>query len=279
MKIVKKIKEVREIITSVKKKGKIIGFVPTMGALHQGHLSLMRAARKKCGYVVISIFVNPTQFGPREDYRRYPRNLARDLKLIREAQVDLVFTPAVSEMYPDEQLTWVEVKKMQDGLCGRSRPGHFQGVATVVAKLFNIVQPDTAFLGEKDFQQAQIIKRMVKDLNMNIKIEALPTIREKDGLAMSSRNNYLNPKEREAAAVLHKSLKMAVGLVEDGEKKSGKIIQKMRGVINQEPLAKIDYIQIVEPENLRPVKTIQKEALIALAVWIGKTRLIDNIRI
>ena len=279
MKVAKTIKEARKIIKAAKKKGNVIGFVPTMGALHQGHLSLMRAAKNRCDYVAVSIFVNPTQFGAGSDYRRYPRNLEKDLKIARQTKIDLVFVPKVPEMYPDEQLSWVEVRKMQDGLCGRFRPGHFQGVATVVTKLFNIVQPDKAFFGQKDAQQARIIKKMVKDLNLDIKIEILPTVREKDGLAMSSRNTYLNSRERKAAAVLYKSLKEAGCLIKNGEKNPGKVIQGMRRLIEKEPLAGIDYIERVDPASLAPLKIIKNEVLVSLAVWIGKARLIDNLKV
>ncbi len=279
MKIVKTIKEARRIIKRAKKKGDVIGFVPTMGALHQGHLSLMRAAKNKCDYVVVSIFVNPTQFRRGGGYRRYPRNLEKDLKLARQTKIDLIFIPKVLEMYPEEQLGWVEVRKMQARLCGRFRPGHFQGVATVVTKLFNIVQPDKAFFGQKDAQQARIIKKMVKDLNLDIKIEILPTVREKDGLAMSSRNAYLNSRERKAAAVLYKSLRAGECLIKSGQRAANKIIQEMRRLIKKEPLAGIDYIEIVDPESLASLKMIKNEVLISLAVWIGKARLIDNLKV
>ncbi len=278
MKVIKTIKEVRKIVNVLKKEGKTIGFVPTMGALHQGHFSLIAAAKEKCDYAVISIFVNPTQFDQADDFRRYPRNLEKDLKLARQAGVDLIFTPDVSELYPEEQLSWVRVRKMSDGLCGRSRTGHFQGVATVVMKLFNIVQPDIALFGQKDAQQAQIIKKMVRDLNTDIKIDILPIVREEDGLAISSRNSYLNSRERKAALILYSSLKEASSLIKSGEKSTDTIIRKIRYLIKKEPLAKIDYIEIVDPESLAPVKKIKKEVLITLAVWIGKARLIDNLK-
>jgi len=279
MKVVKKIKDAKKIIKTVKTKGKVVGFIPTMGALHQGHLSLIRRAKAKCDYVTVSIFVNPTQFGPGEDYRHYPRNEKQDLRLARQEKVDLIFAPGVSDIYPDEQLSVVEVRKIQDRLCGRFRPGHFQGVATIVTKLFNIIQPDIAFFGQKDAQQAQVIKKMVKDLNMDIKIEISPIIREEDGLAMSSRNAYLSPRERKAATILYKSLKMARDLIKNGEKKADKIIKKMRQLISKESKARIDYIEIVDPQSLSAVKTIKKEVLVTLAIWIGEARLIDNIKV
>ncbi|MCP2605338.1 pantoate--beta-alanine ligase [Candidatus Aminicenantes bacterium AH-873-B07] len=277
MKTVESIKEMKKIVRDLKRKNEIIGFVPTMGYLHEGHLSLIRESVKKANKTIVSIFVNPTQFGPSEDYNRYPRDIERDKRLLEIEKVDYLFYPCVEEMYPKGYKTYVETTHLQDKLCGRSRPGHFRGVCTVVLKLFNIVQPDIAFFGQKDAQQAIIIKRMVKDLNLDVKIEVMPIIREKDGLAMSSRNTYLNPEERKSATVLYRSLQLAKKLIEKGERNSELIISKMKELIEAEPFSKIDYIEIVDLEELNPIKEIKNEALIALAVYIGNTRLIDNI--
>lgn len=259
------------------KKNKTVGFVPTMGALHGGHLSLIRRARRDNDIVVVSIFVNPAQFGPKEDFRRYPRPFKRDAFLCRKEGVDFIFYPTASRMYPDGFRTQVNVKELSDCLCGESRPGHFKGVATVVAKLFNIVSPDIAYFGQKDAQQAVIIKRMLSDLNMPIKIKVLPIVREKDGLALSSRNAYLNGKERKDARVLFNSLNLARDLVKRGVRDAAKIIGPMKRLINEKESAKVDYISVVDTHNLKPLKRISAQALVILAVWIGKTRLIDNI--
>jgi pantoate--beta-alanine ligase len=267
----------KEVVSDLKEEKKLIGFVPTMGCLHEGHLSLVREARRMSDIVVVSIFVNPKQFGPNEDYDRYPRNIAKDTELLQKENVDYVFHPSVEEMYPAGYRTYVVVEDLSEKLCGKSRPNHFRGVATVVMKLFNIVQPNFAFFGQKDAQQVVIIKRMLKDLNSNIEIITLPIIREPDGLALSSRNNYLNSEERKAATVLYKSLMKAKELIQSGEHKSAKISKAIIDMITQEPLAKIDYVEIVDLENLEPVKTVGKNTLIAIAVYIGTTRLIDNI--
>lgn len=270
----------------LKKQGKTIGFVPTMGYLHEGHLSLAKQAKKDTDIVVMSIFVNPAQFGPKEDFKKYPRDFARDCRLAKSAGVDVIFYPTAKAMYPKGYQTYVEVFELSKysshhihvaGLCGASRPGHFKGVTTVVAKLFNIVKPDTAYFGQKDAQQAIIIKRMVEDLNMDLKVRVMPIIREADGLAASSRNVYLSPTERKEALVLKNALQKAKDMVNSDEKDPKKIIAKMREIINSVPSSKIDYISIVDTENLRDVKTINGGILIALAVKIGKTRLIDNI--
>ena len=250
-----------------------------MGYLHEGHLSLVRESRKKADSTIVSIFVNPLQFGPKEDFKQYPRDIESDEALLDKEGVDYLFYPEVKEMYPEGYKTYVEVNGLQDKLCGQSRPRHFRGVCTVVLKLFHIVEPDLSFFGQKDIQQAVILQRMVRDLNLDVKIEVLPTIREKDGLALSSRNKYLNPEERKAALVLFKSLKEAEKLVERGERKSEWIIEKMRNIIDKEPLAKIDYVEIVDRNELNPLKEISEGALIVLAVFIGKTRLIDNLLI
>lgn len=277
MKIVKKIAELKRLIKQIKEKKKTIGFVPTMGYLHEGHLSLMRIARKHSDYVVCSIFVNPTQFGPNEDFNRYPRNLKRDEILLKKVKVDLLFYPSVKEMYPDGYKTYVEVEEMSSVLCGKSRPGHFRGVATVVLKLFNIVKPDIAVFGEKDYQQAVIIKQMVKDLNLDVKIITGPIVRESDGLAMSSRNVYLSPEERKNATVLYRALQWAKGTYYKENIRSPEyIIQRMQQMI-EEKGGKIDYIAVVDKQTLRPVRVLEKGNLIALAVFFDKTRLIDNI--
>ncbi|MEW6027220.1 MAG: pantoate--beta-alanine ligase [Planctomycetota bacterium] len=277
VKIITTIKDVRQKISRARRKGLSVGFVPTMGALHQGHLALMRQARKETGLVVISIFVNPLQFGPNEDFKRYPRNIKGDARLAKTAGVDIIFAPSVKEMY-DNSLTFVDMADMTDKLCGKSRPGHFRGVLTVVAKLFNIVAPDIAYFGQKDFQQALIIKKMARDLDMNLAINVLPTVREPDGLAMSSRNKYLSVTERFYANRLYQSLLKAKELIISGEKDSGKIRNTMLSIIKTIPGSRIDYVEIADPETLEKAEKIKKRpVLIALAVFVGKTRLIDNI--
>lgn len=277
MKIYKSISSLIKKVREVKKHGYKIGLVPTMGFLHEGHMSLIRKARKDTDYVIVSIFVNPAQFGPKEDFKRYPRAIKRDLMLCEKEGADIIFTPEAKEMYPKDYATYVSVEKITDKLCGASRPGHFRGVSTVVAKLFNITMPDIAYFGQKDAQQAIIIKRMAEDLNMSVEIKVMPVVREKDGLAMSSRNVYLNRKERGRAQSIYKSLKSAKELFNEGERDSKKIINKIKRVINNQPDAKIDYAAIVDAKDLRDIKKISGEALVAIAVWIGKTRLIDNI--
>jgi pantoate--beta-alanine ligase len=254
-----------------------VGFVPTMGYLHEGHLVLVRQARAENSSVVVSIFVNPTQFGPQEDFKKYPRDPQRDLAMLEKERVDLVFMPSVDEMYPPQFSSWVEVGKITERLEGASRPGHFRGVATVVAKLFNIVQPDKAYFGQKDAQQLVVIKKMVADLDMNLQVVAVPTVREPDGLAMSSRNTYLNPEERKAALVLYQALTMAQKLWAQGEKDAQTIRQQMTNLIQKQPLADIDYISIADAETLDELDVVKPPALVSLAVRIGKTRLIDNV--
>ncbi|MGB7295732.1 MAG: pantoate--beta-alanine ligase [Candidatus Aminicenantales bacterium] len=260
----------------IKAQGRALGFVPTMGYLHEGHLSLVRESLKRAAATVVSIFVNPLQFGPQEDLRRYPRDPARDEALLEEAGVDILFHPGDLEMYPDGFRTTVEVSGLQDKLCGRSRPGHFKGVTTVVLKLFNIVRPDYAFFGQKDAQQATILRRMVDDLNLDVRVEVLPIVREPDGLAMSSRNIYLNPEERRAALVLFRSLEKARAMSAGGEKAAGPIREEIVRLIGSETLARMDYVEIVDPPSLEPVERIEGDTLVAVAVFIGKTRLIDN---
>ncbi len=257
-------------------KGKKIGFVPTMGFFHEGHLELMRVARKNADVVVVSIFVNPIQFGPSEDYSRYPRDIERDKKKAQEVGVDILFIPSVEEMYPEGFQTKVRVEKLTQHLCGLFRPGHFDGVTTVVTKLFNIVKPHIAVFGEKDYQQLLVIKRMVKDLNMDIHIIGVPTVREADGLAMSSRNTYLTPEERKSALCLKKSIDLAKEMVEKGETDASVIKKKVEELISSYPFTKIQYVSICDPETLEEVSQIKDKALIAMAVFVGNARLIDN---
>jgi pantoate--beta-alanine ligase len=254
-----------------------VGFVPTMGYLHEGHLALVRQAKAENHSVVVSIFVNPTQFGPQEDFNQYPRDPKRDLAMLKKEGVDIVFMPPVAEMYPPQFNSWVDVGKITERLEGAARPGHFRGVATVVAKLFNIVQPDKAYFGQKDAQQLAVIKKMAADLNMNLEVVAVPTVRESDGLAMSSRNTYLNPEERKAAVVLYQALTLAQKLWQQGEKDAQSIRQQMTNLIQKQPLADIDYISIADAETLDELDTVKPPALVSLAVRIGRTRLIDNV--
>lgn len=276
MLIANEISKTREIIREERKKGKEIALVPTMGYLHEGHLTLVREAKKSGAFVVMSIFVNPLQFGPNEDFDRYPRDIERDARLAEEAGVDLIFNPGVEEMYPTTNLTTVVVDKLGDCLCGTSRPTHFNGVTTVVSKLFNIVQPDRAYFGQKDFQQYLIIKQMVRDLNFPIEIVPVPIVREYDGLALSSRNVYLSPEQREEALVLQRSLKVAEEWIRQGERRGAFIEEKMKEMINNESSGEIDYVDLRHPETLERVEMIEDRVLIALAVRFGSTRLIDN---
>jgi len=254
-----------------------LGLVPTMGYLHEGHLVLVRRAKAENKLTAVSIFVNPAQFGPKEDYARYPRDTDHDLALLDKEGTDIVFMPSAEDMYPPGFGTWVDVGGVTERLEGAARPGHFRGVATVVAKLFNVVEPDRAYFGQKDAQQVVVIKKMVSDLNMNLEIVVVPTVREPDGLAMSSRNIYLNPQERQAALVLWKSLSLARELHTKGEKNGATLRAAMTELINREPLARIDYISVADAENLLELVEINRAALVSMAVYIGKTRLIDNI--
>ena len=276
MRIVESIHEMRDITKRARIEGKIIGFVPTMGSFHEGHLSLMKRGIEEVDLLVISIFVNPTQFGQGEDYDRYPRNIDEDNKKASELGVDIIFYPNVEEIYPDNYHTFVTVEKINNKLCGASRPGFFKGVATVVTKLFNIVRPHKAYFGEKDYQQLVVIRRIGKDLNMDIKIVGMPIIRERDGLAMSSRNLYLTDKERISALSLSRSLNKAKKMVHSGERSAERIISEMRSIIESERFTEIDYIAVCDPEEFDDVDEIKKRTLIALAVMIGKARLIDN---
>ena len=277
MKIIRHIIEMQKFADEQRRRGKIIGFVPTMGYLHEGHLSLMRIARPKCDTLVVSIFINPTQFAPGEDLNRYPRNFDRDEQICRQEKVDVIFYPEAAEMYPQPYLTSIRVKELTETMCGRSRPGHFEGVATVVGKLFNIVKPHFAVFGEKDYQQALVIKQMVRDLNFDVRILTGPIVREKDGLAMSSRNEYLTGQKRRDALVLVKSLQLAQKLIGEGTRNSRKIREEMERLIRRVPGAKIDYIAIADAQTLKPVEEIGPNTLIALAVFIDRTRLIDNV--
>lgn len=275
--VVKTIEEVRVAVAAARGKGRTIGLVPTMGALHAGHASLLRAARNETGFVVLTIFVNPMQFGPAEDFSRYPRTLAADLQVAERERTDLVFVPEPATIYPPGFGTQVEVLGLQDGLCGASRPGHFRGVATVVLKLFNIVQPDCAYFGQKDAQQVRIIEQMVQDLNVPVQVRTCPIVREPDGLALSSRNQYLSVEQRSAATVLYQALRKAEQEIRGGSIDAAQVKQTMMGEIQQQPGAVLDYAEVVDARTLKPVQKIEKQVLLAVAVKFGTTRLIDNL--
>mgnify|MGYP001554714250 CR=1 FL=1 len=277
MKVFETVKEMQKYAIKQKSKGKSIGFVPTMGALHDGHFSLVKAGVKKCDITFASIFVNPTQFAPGEDLDKYPRTLEQDKKKLKKLGVNALFLPSNEIMYEPGYNTWVEITGLTAKLCGKSRPSHFKGVTTVVSKLFNICLPDYAFFGQKDYQQCVVIKRMIRDLNFPVKIKVCPIVREKDGLAMSSRNKYLNEEQREQALVLYKSLNRAKEIINSGEKQVKKIISEMKSIIKTASGAKIDYMEIIDAHTLEAVTTVERDVAIALAVYIGKTRLIDNI--
>ncbi len=268
--------ETAEVKRWRRKRSGSVGFVPTMGYLHEGHIELVRRARAENKNVAVSIFVNPTQFGPREDFAAYPRDPERDLSLLKQEKVDVVFMPDAEEIYPPQSSTWVEVGNIPERLEGAFRPGHFRGVATVVAKLFGIVEPTRAYFGQKDAQQLVVIRKMVDDLNMNVEVVAVPTVRELDGLAMSSRNVYLDPEERESAVVLHKALSRAQKLWRKGERSAELLRKEMTSLIESEPKATIDYVSIADPETLEELEHIEDQALVSMAVRIGKTRLIDS---
>jgi pantoate--beta-alanine ligase len=276
MRVCNTVEDMRAACRAAKFGGKRLGFVPTMGALHEGHLSLVRAAKVSCEAVAASIFVNPLQFGPREDLGKYPRGFDRDCVLLKKEGVDLLFAPSVEEMYPAGAVTWVEVEGLSDKLDGRSRPGHFRGVTTVVAKLFHIVEPDAAFFGQKDAAQVAIIRRMVRDLNFPVEIVACPIVREPDGLAMSSRNAYLTAKERKSALCLCKGLEAARKAFAKGERTTVKLVDAISSVIAAEDSAAVDYIELRDGLTLEPVSRADQNTLAAVAVRIGKTRLIDN---
>ena len=274
--LVKEIKELRNLIKAWKRDGLSVGYVPTMGALHEGHESLIKRAVEENDKVVVSVFVNPTQFGPNEDFDSYPRNINKDLELCVNAGAAIVFNPEPSEMYYGDKSTSVSVSGLTSVLCGAKRPGHFDGVCLVVSKFLNIVTPDKAYFGEKDAQQVAVIKRMVRDLNIDVEIVACPIIREEDGLAKSSRNTYLSEDERKAALVLSRSLEIAKDALRKGERNANNIKNAIKEVLNSEPLAKIDYVEIVDSDSLKSVEIIERNVLIPIAVYIGKTRLIDN---
>lgn len=277
MNICKTIAQVRAAHETFGHGRKTLGLVPTMGALHQGHLSLVRAAKAQCDAVAVSIFVNPTQFGPNEDFSKYPRTFERDCALLDKEHVDLLFAPSVEEMYPQNTVTSVTVEGLSEKLDGRSRPGHFRGVTTVVAKLFHIVEPDKAFFGQKDAAQAAIIRRMVRDLNLPVEIVVCPIVREPDGLAMSSRNAYLDPEQRKSALVLRRSLEEIEELFKQGERSLEKLIASGKQTLLTEPSVRLDYLEIVDPDSLDPVTEISRPTLVAVAAYVGTTRLIDNV--
>jgi pantoate--beta-alanine ligase len=266
----------REAVRAVKKAGRTIGFVPTMGSLHEGHLSLVRASKDAADVTAVSIFVNPAQFGPGEDFARYPRDLERDAALLVREGTDILFAPEAGDMYPTGFCTYVEVEGLQDKLCGKTRPGHFRGVCTVVLKLFEIVRPDAAYFGQKDAQQALILKRMAGDFNLGVRVEVRPIVREPDGLALSSRNKYLSPADRRAAVSLSRSLAEAEAVLRAGERRPDAVARLIRGLLGREPAARVDYVEIVDAETLEPAPDAGPGRLIALAVYFGSTRLIDN---
>lgn len=276
MKVVNKIDEIRELVKGWKAEGLSVGLVPTMGFLHEGHKSLITKAVSENDRVVVSDFVNPTQFGPNEDLESYPRDIDQDAALCESAGASVIFHPDPSEMYFPNATTYVVMEELSKELCGKTRPIHFRGVCTVVSKLFNIVKPDRAYFGQKDAQQLAIIKRMVRDLNFDLEIVGCPIIREADGLAKSSRNTYLSPAERQAAVILSKAVKLGEQLVADGASKTKDVVAEMTNLIQSEPLAKIDYVSAVDAVDIKPVDTFEKPVLVAMAVYIGKTRLIDN---
>jgi len=277
MKICHTIDEMRAARHVARREGKTVGLVPTMGALHEGHLSLVRMARAQCDLVVVSIFINPLQFGPHEDLAKYPRNFDRDRDLLEREGVEVIFAPTVEEMYPAGAITYVTVEALSDRLCGRSRPGHFRGVTTVVSKLFHIVEPDRAFFGQKDAAQSVIIRRMVRDLDIPVQVVIGPIVREPDGLAMSSRNAYLDASQRLSALVLHRSLLAVQERIDRGERKVQALIEAGKQVFSEDPSVRLDYLEIVDPETLDPVDDLSQRALVAVAAFVGKARLIDNV--
>jgi pantoate--beta-alanine ligase len=277
MEIITTVKEMKEFSSRSRQAGKTISFVPTMGYFHEGHLSLMREARTRGDLLIVSLFVNPTQFGPKEDFKNYPRDFERDRKMAEGVGVDILFAPQASDMYPPDHQTIVRVEKVTQNLCGRSRPTHFQGVTTVVSMLFEIVMPRVAIFGQKDYQQLVAIQQMARDLHMSVEVLGMPTIREADGLAMSSRNTYLSPDERKAALSLYRSLQMANESLQKGERKVDRILREMYEILRSEPLVRIDYVQICDAHTLQDVDRIEGDVVIALAAYLGKTRLIDNL--
>lgn len=279
MEVITKVSEMQKLSKTIKRTNKTIGFVPTMGYLHEGHLSLVRASKKDCDVTIVSIFVNPIQFGPKEDLSRYPRDFERDKSMLEKEKVDYIFYPSVEEMYQSDFATTINVERVTENLCGASRPGHFRGVTTVVGKLFNIVMPDKAYFGEKDYQQLVTIKKMVRDLNFPLEIIGIQIVRESDGLAMSSRNSYLTQEERKSALCLFKSILLAQDMVKRGKKNVKEIINAVEELIKNTPYTKIDYVKICDPETLEYIEdgNIEGKKLLALAVFVGNTRLIDNV--
>lgn len=276
MKIAKTVKQMRAAVHEARRTRGSLGLVPTMGALHEGHLSLVRAAKATCEAVAVSIFVNPIQFGPQEDLTKYPRDFEGDCQRLESEEVDCLFAPSVAEMYPEKSTTYVEVEGLSQRLCGGSRPGHFRGVATVVAKLFHIVEPDLVFFGQKDAAQVAVLRRMVKDLNFPVEIVVCPIVREPDGLAMSSRNAYLGPEERKSALLLNRSLNEVERRFQQGERAPAILIEAGKDVLAQEPAVRLDYFSIVDPDTLLPVVALTGNSLVAVAAFVGSTRLIDN---
>lgn len=277
MRIIEKVTEMQKLMDSLKCQGKTIGLVPTMGALHEGHLYLIKYAVRESDVVVVSIFVNPLQFGQGEDYKKYPRTLNNDSSLCEKVKVDVLFCPSVEEMYPIKPLTYIDMLELTDKLCGKSRAGHFRGVCTVVGKLFNIIKPHNAYFGQKDYQQFMVIKQMVDELNFSVKLKMCPIVREKDGLALSSRNRYLSPAERKQALCLKEALDKAKYLIRNQkEEKASNVINEMKKIIKRQPFSRIDYVEVCDSETLEKITSIKGKALVALAVFIGKTRLIDN---
>jgi pantoate--beta-alanine ligase len=275
--VIHTVQEVRSAVAAARRAGKTIGFVPTMGALHEGHAALVRAAKRSADYVIVSVFVNPTQFGPKEDFAKYPRTLEADQRLSSEAGADLIFAPSVEEMYPERSVTFVEVKELDAVLCGPTRPGHFRGVCTVVLKLFNMVRPDLAHFGAKDFQQARIIRQMVRDLNVPVEVRVEPTVRETDGLAMSSRNRYLSPEERALAPRIYRALEGVRSRAIAGEVDVARLESALNAELAAIPGARIDYANILDADTLRPLGRLDRPVVAAVAVFLGTTRLIDNI--
>jgi pantoate--beta-alanine ligase len=277
MRIVNSITQLQNILNKSRRKGQSVGFVPTMGFFHEGHLSLMRRAKKDNDLCVVSIYVNPAQFGPKEDFKKYPRDLQRDSSMIAKENVDILFIPSNNDIYPNGYLTYIDVEKISETLCGQFRPGHFRGVATIVAKLLNIVRPDVMYLGQKDAQQVVVLKTMVKDLNFSVKVEVVETKREADGLAMSSRNKYLSPDERKEAIILYRALQKAKQKIKAGERSPAQIKIEISSLIRKESSGKIQYVECVNANTLETLKRLEGQVLVALAVFFGKTRLIDNI--
>ncbi len=277
MRVIRDPEQVYLSALKAKSHGKTVGFVPTMGYLHEGHQSLIVAARQKCDLVIVSLFVNPLQFGANEDFGRYPRDFRRDKKILESLNVDLLFLPEASKLFPHGFKTFVEVEELSKKLCGKTRPVHFRGVTTILAKLFNLVSPDQAFFGEKDYQQLLIVKQLVRDLNFPVQIISLPTVREFDGLAMSSRNKHLDERERKAAPIIYKALLFAKEAVAKGERDSHRLLMRLRSLIGSEPAVRIDYLTLVDPETLEERRQIKGKTLLAVAAYVGKTRLIDNL--